>query len=654
MQARSRSRLSFAVSLSFCTFAALGAAPRGAAAQQIAVRLANPSNQAAAVAGHGTRPSQRAAGRRLAPVVTSSVSSFQGFVRCPAESGACTDPFASIPMDNGGTMAFYRDVLVGAYTFISGATDGEIWSSTFTPPAPGLPIVFGNIQFFANLNGQQNCFVSPFQTLCGSDSLIVLWFLKSQCQPDGTWTATFSNTTIPAQTFTFLPQIQAAAIPRQSQGDTAAKACTNYDAICRTNLPFAADPGCPLARADLATDDVCPCAGLQAGRGCAQPPSLYPWKIKAKGCLLTDLAMLLTYHGLGVDPVTLNTGFIGNGGYSAYGDVLQQAASNYASAAGKTLQYPATSAGSLKLNICTYGPQIVETTGRQHFVVAYGFAANNPNSVLVRDPGNAATASISTYRNPHIYNGPQFHFSDSITGLRFDFHSPVEVYVTDPAGLRAGFDPATQTLFTEIPNATYDNDLGLDDDDTGTATPDPGKSLEVYGDVDGDYTLTVTGTAAGDYLSETWAFDLAGNYPKQVTGPVPIAAGQVNTYLVHFEKADAGKLSVSGGFDGGGQRPRDVNHFLSYGNLASSHTSLPAGTASFPLFVFYGATTIPATFSATLNGADVTALFHPAPGTSEIVTLQLVSGSNVVKLSIDGNLPTRVATDSDRLVLAVP
>jgi hypothetical protein len=32
----------------------------------------------------------------------------------------------------------------------------------------------------------------------------------------------------------------------------------------------------------------------------------------------------------------------------------------------------------------------------------------------------------------------------------------------------------------------------------------------------------------------------------------------------------------------------------------------------------------------------------------------MVSGRNVLQLSIDGNLPNRTATDSDRLVFQVP
>ena len=69
----------------------------------------------------------------------------------------------------------------------------------------------------------------------------------------------------------------------------------------------------------------------------------------------------------------------------------------------------------------------------------------------------------------------------------------------------------------------------------------------------------------------------------------------------------------------------------------------------------YASTTIPATFSARLNGVDITSLFHPQPGTFETVQLVFLQpGRNVLVLSIDGTVSSgRVATDTDRLVFIV-
>ena len=113
-------------------------------------------------------------------------------------------------------------------------------------------------------------------------------------------------------------------------------------------------------------------------------------------------------------------------------------------------------------------------------------------------------------------------------------------------------------------------------------------------------------------------------------------------------------LEVSGGFDGGGQRPRDVNKFLSYSSPVESQTSLPAGTTTYPLMIFYSKTIIPASFKAVLNGVDISSRFSPTPGGHQSVTLNVQQGRNVLVLSVDGNLPTRIATDTDRLVFVIP
>jgi hypothetical protein len=553
-----------------------------------------------------------------------STSSFLGFVRCPAERGACTDPFSSIPMENN--TAYFRDVIVGALTFISGASDGEVWSATFTDPR-NTPTTFGNIQFLANYNSQQNCFVSPFWYICGSNSVEILWYLQSQCQNTGTWRATFTNTTIPPQTFTLKPQIKEDQVGLQRQTDYPT---TAYDSICRTGTQR----------------DVFHCANPPR-------PNQRTWSIAGKGCYLTDLAMVLSYHGVAVDPATLNTYLIDHGGYTNMGDVLPQVAMRYASENGVRIQFPARSVGALPRNICTYGPQLGHVINRGHWVAAYG-QNDALTSYLVRDPDGGRLTSLPGFTTTRLFSGPQFNFTDSLCGIRFDFHSPVELYVTDPLGRRAGYDPVTGTVYNEIPDASYDTELGLEDAETGEPPEDFGRSLELYGDADGEYTLSVTGTATGTYTAEMWSFDLGGNYPKTELGPIPTSQGEVHTYLIDFHKADATQTHLGGGFDGGGQRPRDVNRFLSYGNLSGNQVTLAAGTTSFPLFVFYDTAILPATFSAILDGVDVTFLFHPTPGGRESVTLPLVSGRNVLKLSVDGQLPSRTATDTDRLVLQVP
>jgi hypothetical protein len=239
--------------------------------------------------------------------------------------------------------------------------------------------------------------------------------------------------------------------------------------------------------------------------------------------------------------------------------------------------------------------------------------------------------------------------------LTVSFHSPGELLITDPSGRRLGADPLTNTSFQEIPNSAYNNEP-LEDDDTQIPDDDSDtmKSLEVVSPATGDYTLTVTGTGEGTYDMEISGMDANGQPTVSAFSGVPITTNQVQTMVIHYDSTPGAQLQLSGGFDGGGQRPKDVNHFLSYGNPTSNHVGLPAGASSFSLLIFYSGTVLPATFSATLNGTDVSQLFHPAAGGHEFVALPMASGRNVLVLSIDGSLPTRTATDTDRLVFDVP
>jgi hypothetical protein len=106
-------------------------------------------------------------------------------------------------------------------------------------------------------------------------------------------------------------------------------------------------------------------------------------------------------------------------------------------------------------------------------------------------------------------------------------------------------------------------------------------------------------------------------------------------------------------FDASGQSEA-VNEFLRYLSPTGNPVGLPSGTTGFELTMLYGPTTIPASFTAVLNGTPVTGLFSPAPGTTNTVPIPLEPGRNVLVLKVEGTLPTgRVATERDRLVFIV-
>lgn len=107
-------------------------------------------------------------------------------------------------------------------------------------------------------------------------------------------------------------------------------------------------------------------------------------------------------------------------------------------------------------------------------------------------------------------------------------------------------------------------------------------------------------------------------------------------------------------FNGGGQKPNDVNLFLRYGNPKESQTELPSGTDKFEIFIYYGKTIKKETFKATLNDQDIKNLFHPVPGGGDWVKINLQKGRNVLIFSIDGlNQKGQVSNDKDQIVLIV-
>lgn len=107
-------------------------------------------------------------------------------------------------------------------------------------------------------------------------------------------------------------------------------------------------------------------------------------------------------------------------------------------------------------------------------------------------------------------------------------------------------------------------------------------------------------------------------------------------------------------FNGGGQSPAEVNPFLRYVTPTDTRTKLAPGTTSTWVVVAYGVTTNAATFTASLNGADITSQFRPVPGALQAIQIALRPGSNKLQLSIEGQTSSgRTARDTDTLTFLV-
>ena len=254
---------------------------------------------------------------------------------------------------------------------------------------------------------------------------------------------------------------------------------------------------------------------------------------------------------------------------------------------------------------------------------------------------------------PLVFERPVQSDDHEQSGLFITIHSPVHAVVTDTLRRRVGFDVASGKRYQEIPAAYYD-DHGLGNLLTGELDANPEKIVELVRPLEGDYQVDITAVEDGAYSVTVRAYARDLTVLKAFVDETPIRKGESHAYRIAYSPEPGVQPKVSGGFPGGGQRPRDVDLFLSYSRPVTSRTTLPPGQTSYALAIHYGSTIDPDTLTVLLNGHDITREFQPARDGSETVAIELSPGRQVLKLTVDGLAGNRVATDTDRLVFLVP
>lgn len=634
----------------------------------------SPQGQVLMRAASGISQSQPATQAASLQTGASLVDSFDGFVRFPSEVNNRSFQF----QQNG---AYFRDFFTGGETTDIGVDGESISAQMVTADNPPQTIPFSPITFHANLSGQQDCWVGPQQTICNAPVLIVTWFVQTQCFTAGTFSMTFfhQGTPFSSSTFQIAPTIPTHTVPGDNSDPVPNDPGINYNQGAYSSVQYGRNiPGgdfCSFPRTvnGQTKNVVGHCDAVNH-------PTEKIMFISQLGCALTDATMVLGYFGMFTDPPTLNTYLANHGGYDDGGGVQWPVVQQYAADHNFPLGYNGTSQGgnTVRQPMCSKGPTIVPVqhtvlnpvTGKHvlhhHFVTAWGQVDDPASTFLLKDSNGGRGDLLSGTVEPFNYNntyfgtrefqGPDQNFTFvTFNGrLTVKIHSPAELLITNSAGQRTGLDPVTNTSFNEIPGAAYFDDTITDLEDT---SDDPAesdsKTLDLGAPAADTFTLTVTGTDVGTYSLELTSFDPSFQQTGTALQDIPTSPGAIQTFTFTTPIVTGQSFPLSGGFDGGGQRPRDVNHFLSYGNPTTDKVTLPTGTSTFPLLIFYGTQNVVGSFSAVLNGTDVSTLFNPTPGTFEVINIPLQAGSNVLKLSMDGNLGTRVATDTDRLVFDV-
>jgi hypothetical protein len=119
------------------------------------------------------------------------------------------------------------------------------------------------------------------------------------------------------------------------------------------------------------------------------------------------------------------------------------------------------------------------------------------------------------------------------------------------------------------------NDISIDDEQDNSQPGIEEKELMIGVPPQGDYTLQVTGTDTGTYVLEFLGRDTNGASSQTVFPPLPTAPGVVNMFTIRMNLASGVAPTFAGSFNGGGQRPRDVNQFLTYANPTARLPRLP-------------------------------------------------------------------------------
>lgn len=177
--------------------------------------------------------------------------------------------------------------------------------------------------------------------------------------------------------------------------------------------------------------------------------------------------------------------------------------------------------------------------------------------------------------------------------------------------------------------------------------PRRGASLHVRQPVDGAYALEVIGGGAGSYTLDVRGWDGTGTaVARPEVRNVPTAPGVVHVYRLEYAATARVPVTLSARFEG--------DRLLAWVNPAHAETRLAPATRVFPLVVFYGRRIQPVTFSAMLNGDNMSGRFTPEPGTHETVPLPIGPGLNTLEMSVEGTAEDgRPIRDAQRLLLRV-
>lgn len=253
--------------------------------------------------------------------------------------------------------------------------------------------------------------------------------------------------------------------------------------------------------------------------------------IKKWGCNLTSNAMIIDYWGqrsstvFRTDPGKVNDWLRKNSGYTPHSGVIYSKIVEYAKANGVLLSWnniwnyrnDAVLDNLLKSGYPTIlgvKPVWSVSQGKYipgHYVVATGKTSiDGHNTYSINDPYYGQTTLYEKWNNSYMYIISYIGTPADPSSIRISAHSPIELVVIDPQGRKSGFDPTTNTVWDEIPGATYVVETISTEDGSDQQLPES-KILLIPSPVDGEYEILAFGTDIGDYTIYSVATDWEGD-----------------------------------------------------------------------------------------------------------------------------------------------
>jgi hypothetical protein len=313
------------------------------------------------------------------------------------------------------------------------------------------------------------------------------------------------------------------------------------------------------------------------------------------GCALTSATMILNYYGANTVPDTgettnphsLNQWLLKPtiGGYiPSTGIILWDRLNSFSNKSSFYYDPQTFECTTDNLNECTgainsdlvsYSPTIVKTLNVSnlskpinHYIVAKG---QDGDTWYINDPNkrfDANKLSDWPYLNT-ILGLRRFQATAAIafSSMHITLGSPADLLVTDSQGRKTGYDPVTQTSYSEIPNSIYYSER-LDNEETGELG-ETIKDLYIPSPENVIYNLQVIGTGTGTYNLSVNSSDANGsstvssftgqiqpnlvsgysiNYTSQPGQPTIIQPTGRLLYAQNFETLNLGSLNGQDGW----------------------------------------------------------------------------------------------------------